>query len=215
MTNGRPGMAVDVLNEMWARHRAGETRAAIAEALGRPSDSIYWLIVARSGVAPLPRRHAAQSLTSAERETISPPNYLRSAGRDNNRCTRRSWAVDRRDDVSGMAVWNVAGSDQHRSVSCSVLHRAAIRKRPYRCTVVGVAARIIGAEPGLCVCPYVKPPMAAYQRIRASVPADVLGSRDRVRGSALWKLPLGYDSATSAYDPSARRLRGAPGLCQG
>jgi len=64
-------MAVDVLNEMWARHRAGETITAIAKALGRPYDSIYWLIAARGGVAPLPRRRAAQSLTSAGREMIS------------------------------------------------------------------------------------------------------------------------------------------------
>jgi IS30 family transposase len=64
-------MAVAVLNEMWARHRAGETIATIAKALGRPYDSIYWLIAARGGVAPLPRQRAAHALTSAERESIS------------------------------------------------------------------------------------------------------------------------------------------------
>jgi len=71
MPNGRPGMAVAVLDEMWARHRAGESIAVIAKALGRPYDSIYWLIAARGGVAPLPRCRAARALTSADREAIS------------------------------------------------------------------------------------------------------------------------------------------------
>ncbi|HYW49575.1 MAG TPA: IS30 family transposase [Gemmatimonadaceae bacterium] len=64
-------MAVALLNEMWARHRAGESITAIAKALGRPYDSIYWLIADRGGVAPLARRRAAQALTSDEREVIS------------------------------------------------------------------------------------------------------------------------------------------------
>ena len=71
MPNGRPGMAVAVLDDMWARYRAGESISAIAKALGRPYDSIYWLIAVRGGVAPLPHRRAAQALTSAERELIS------------------------------------------------------------------------------------------------------------------------------------------------
>lgn len=71
MPTGRPGMAVAVLNEMWARHRAGESITTIAKALGRPYDSIYWLIAARGGVAPPPRQRPARALTSAEREGIS------------------------------------------------------------------------------------------------------------------------------------------------
>ena len=71
MPNGRPGMAIAVLNEIWARHRAGESIAVIAKAVGQKYDTVYGMIARRGGVAPLPRCRAAHALTSVERETIS------------------------------------------------------------------------------------------------------------------------------------------------
>ena len=67
MPIGRPGMAVAALDE----YKAGDAIGVIAKALGRPYDSIYWLVASRGGVAPLPHRRAAQALTSDERESIS------------------------------------------------------------------------------------------------------------------------------------------------
>ena len=71
MPIGRPGMAVTALDEMWARYTAGEAIGVIAKALGRPYDTIYWLIASRGGVAPIPHRRAPTALTRDERESIS------------------------------------------------------------------------------------------------------------------------------------------------
>ena len=69
-TGPRP-MAVPLIDEIWARYRAGETVTAMSQGLGRPAATIYNIIYARGGVAPVPRRRAVQALTVDEREMIS------------------------------------------------------------------------------------------------------------------------------------------------
>ena len=69
--NGRPGTPIPELDAMWASFRAGVTITTLARRFERPYDSIYWLIAARGGVAPLPHRRSRHALTQGDRETIS------------------------------------------------------------------------------------------------------------------------------------------------
>ncbi len=69
-TGPRP-MAVAVINDIWARYQAGETVTAISHQLGRAAATVYNIIYARGGVAPIPRQRAARALSTAERELIS------------------------------------------------------------------------------------------------------------------------------------------------
>lgn len=59
------------LDEIWRRHRAGETLSQIARALDRKLGSIHSLLASKGGIAPAPRRRSAKALTFAEREEIS------------------------------------------------------------------------------------------------------------------------------------------------
>lgn len=56
---------------LWQCWRAGETLAAISEAIGRSQDSIYWLLRRHGGIAPRERTRAARVLSLGEREEIS------------------------------------------------------------------------------------------------------------------------------------------------
>lgn len=58
-------------SELWRRWKAGESTRSIGWALGRRSSSIYQLLAARGGIAPVPRRRSAVALTLEEREEIS------------------------------------------------------------------------------------------------------------------------------------------------
>lgn len=58
-------------NELWARWKAGESIAETSAALGRHLSSLHDVIVARGGVAPVPRKRAERALSLAEREEIS------------------------------------------------------------------------------------------------------------------------------------------------
>lgn len=57
--------------EVWRRFKEGESRRAIARAMGRHDSSIGDLIGRRGGVAPVPATRAPWTLTVGDRETIS------------------------------------------------------------------------------------------------------------------------------------------------
>jgi len=58
--------------ELWERWRSGQCVADVARALERRNKSgVYRVLALSGGIAPLPRRRAAQALRLAEREEIS------------------------------------------------------------------------------------------------------------------------------------------------
>ena len=67
----RPRMSATEKSELWVRWKQGESLTEIGRALGRVPRSIYREVVARGGVAPIPRRRSARALTADEREEIS------------------------------------------------------------------------------------------------------------------------------------------------
>src|SRR4249919_1232661 len=57
--------------ELWDRWKRGESLKAIGRAFGKPSSSIYFLVVPHGGIRPAQRRRSRLALTLAEREVIS------------------------------------------------------------------------------------------------------------------------------------------------
>ncbi len=119
-------MAVALLDDMWARYQAGEAIGVIAKALGRPYDTIYWLIASRGGGAPHPHRRAAQALTSDERESISRGT---AAG---DSCRTIATALGRAPSTISREIRRNAGTTKYRAVRAE--RRALYQgKRPKPC----------------------------------------------------------------------------------
>ena len=68
---GRPGLLLDQKSELWRRWKAGETLSDIGRALGKHAASVFGIVAAKGGFAPLPRSRKSGSLSFAEREEIS------------------------------------------------------------------------------------------------------------------------------------------------
>ena len=67
---GRPGLSHEQKAELWRRRKAGETLSDIGRALGKPAASVFGVVVAKGGFAPLPRSPRSGSLSLMEREEI-------------------------------------------------------------------------------------------------------------------------------------------------
>ena len=57
--------------DLWQRWKAGQSVSDIGRALGRGHGAVCYVVAARGGIAPPPRRRAARTLSSADREEIS------------------------------------------------------------------------------------------------------------------------------------------------
>ncbi|HET9271484.1 MAG TPA: IS30 family transposase [Vicinamibacterales bacterium] len=68
MRSPRVGLNED---EVWQRWRGGASASEIGRAVGRTSQRVFQILVARGGVAPRPRQRSARVLSLAEREEIS------------------------------------------------------------------------------------------------------------------------------------------------
>lgn len=68
---GRPGLSHDHKIELWRRWKAGETLSDIGQALGKHAASVFGVISAKGGFAPMPRTRRLGSLSLLEREEIS------------------------------------------------------------------------------------------------------------------------------------------------
>jgi IS30 family transposase len=68
---GRPGLSQDQKAELWRRWKAGETLSDIGRALGRHAASVFGVISAKGGFAPVARSRRPGSLSLVEREEIS------------------------------------------------------------------------------------------------------------------------------------------------
>ena len=68
---GRPGLSADQKRELWDRWKAGETLSDIGRALNKHAGSVFGVLLAKGGIAPVPRVRRAGALTVSEREEIS------------------------------------------------------------------------------------------------------------------------------------------------
>ena len=67
----RTRLAPTEKSKIWDCWKAGQSMHAIGRACGRPHNTIHKLLLARGGIAPIPRRRSRLALTLAEREDIS------------------------------------------------------------------------------------------------------------------------------------------------
>ena len=68
---GRPGLSHEQKAELWCRWKAGETLSDIGRALGKHAASVFGVVAAKGGFAPVPRSRKLGSLSLVEREEIS------------------------------------------------------------------------------------------------------------------------------------------------
>src|SRR4051794_16083972 len=68
---GRPGLSRLQKQELWARWKAGQSLSDIGRSLGKHAGSIFGVLSARGGIAPLARGRSRLSLSLHEREEIS------------------------------------------------------------------------------------------------------------------------------------------------
>ena len=68
---GRPGLSHEQKAELWRRWKAGETLSDIGRALGKHAASVFGVVAAKGGFAPVPRSRRSGSLSLIEREEIS------------------------------------------------------------------------------------------------------------------------------------------------
>jgi hypothetical protein len=83
---GRPGLLHEQKAELWRRWKACETLSDIGRALGKQAASVFGVVAAKGGFAPVPRSRKPGSLSLEEREEISrglvEGHSLRQLGRD-------------------------------------------------------------------------------------------------------------------------------------
>jgi IS30 family transposase len=68
---GRPGLSHERKAELWQRWKAGETLSDIVRALGKHAASVFGVVAAKGGFAPVARLRRSGSLSLMEREEIS------------------------------------------------------------------------------------------------------------------------------------------------
>jgi IS30 family transposase len=111
---GRPGLSHEQKAELWRRWKAGETLSDIGRALGKHAASVFGVVAAKGGFAPVPRSRRSGSLSLTEREEISrglvEGSSFRQLGRDLGRAVstisrevagnggRRAYRAARADD---------------------------------------------------------------------------------------------------------------------
>lgn len=68
---GRPGLSSQQKAELWARWKAGQSLSDIGRALGKHAASVFGVLLAKGGIAPIARKRSSRSLTLQDREEIS------------------------------------------------------------------------------------------------------------------------------------------------
>jgi IS30 family transposase len=68
---GRPGLSAELKRELWQRWKSGQSLSEIGRCLGKHAGSVFGVLRAKGGIAPLERCRSQRSLTMAEREEIS------------------------------------------------------------------------------------------------------------------------------------------------
>jgi hypothetical protein len=83
---GRPGLSARQKAELWARWKAGESLSDIGRALGKHAASVFGVLLAKGGIAPLARKRPSRSLPVGRSPTpvarsFSPPRTSPSRSR--------------------------------------------------------------------------------------------------------------------------------------
>jgi len=68
---GRPGLSAELKRELWRRWKAGQSLSEIGRCLGKHAGSVFGVLRAKGGIAPMERCRSRRSLTMADREEIS------------------------------------------------------------------------------------------------------------------------------------------------
>lgn len=68
---GRPGLSPQQKAELWTRWKAGQSLSDIGRALGEHAASVFGVLLAKGGIAPLARKRSSRSLSLQDREEIS------------------------------------------------------------------------------------------------------------------------------------------------
>lgn len=68
---GRPGLSAELKLELWQRWKSGQSLSEIGRCLGKHAGSVFGVLRAKGGIAPVERCRSRRSLTMAEREEIS------------------------------------------------------------------------------------------------------------------------------------------------
>lgn len=109
---GRSGLSHEQKAELWRRWKAGETLSDIGRTLGKHAASVFGVIAAKGGFAPVARSRKPGSLSLAEREEISRDLVddlsFSQLGRDLKRATsriRRNWPAPMTYCADGSCIW--------------------------------------------------------------------------------------------------------------
>lgn len=68
---GRPGLSAELKRELWRRWKSGQSLSEIGRCLGKHAGSVFGVLRAKGGIAPVERSRSRRSLTMVEREEIS------------------------------------------------------------------------------------------------------------------------------------------------
>ena len=68
---GRPGLSHEQKDELWRHWKAGETLSDIGRSLGKHAATVFGVVAAKGGFAPVSRSRRFRSLSLTEREGIS------------------------------------------------------------------------------------------------------------------------------------------------
>jgi IS30 family transposase len=68
---GRPGLSAQQKAELWARWKAGQSISDIGRSLGKHAGSVFGVLSAKGGIAPLARARSRVALSLQDREEIS------------------------------------------------------------------------------------------------------------------------------------------------
>ena len=88
---GRPGLSPQQKAELWARWKAGQSLSDIGRALGKHAASVFGVLLAKGGIAPLARNDHPER---AWREASRPKPCLLAANRYTNILATRRFEFD-------------------------------------------------------------------------------------------------------------------------
>ncbi len=125
-TTSPRGFTGEQLIELWTRHRAGESRHAIARAVGKRPGSIHFIIRAAAGIAPRLPTRALRVLSLTERQHIARALPIGRSFREIARTLDRAPSTISREVAahSGRAAYDADAADRAA---------AAAARRPKRC----------------------------------------------------------------------------------
>ena len=164
--------------DLWARWKRGESLSDIARALDRVPGSVFHVVEARGGVAPVTRRRSRWTVCSREREEISralarglsfraiaghlgraPSTISREVVRHGGRARYRAAEADAR-------AWRAARRPKPCRLAC---HPRLCRLVAEKLALAGVDESLQGRPLGGRTCAVAAPSRGVYRRCRTEI----------------------------------------------